>query len=100
MNEADNKSMLEFEERQKKPMTPDLDKAAEQIKKEFPVILKKCGIVITTFFTLMYLAIGFQGVLTFVLGMLSVIILIGVAIFLYIVNENERARALKEELEK
>ena len=52
------------------------------------------------FFLLMYAAIGLHGVLTFILGMLAVVVLIAVIIFLYIVNENERARSHREELER
>ena len=58
------------------------------MEKKFPVIWKKCGGATLLVFVLMYAAIGIQGVLTFVFGMLTVVGLIGVAICIYTANEH------------
>ena len=92
--------ILDFEEKLKDPMLPDWERANKKVKKKFPVIWQKFGGATALIFVLMYAAIGFNGVLVFVLGMISVVVLIGVAIFLYIVNENERARAHRIALQK
>jgi len=81
-------------------MLPDGKRVVVKVQKKFPQILQRFGGVIVLSFVVMYAAIGLNGVLLFVLGMLFVVALIALITFLYIVNENERARAQREELEK
>lgn len=71
-----------------------------KVQKKFPAIIQKFGGAIVLSFVLMYAAIGLNGVLLFVSGMLFIVFMIALVIFLYIVNENERARAQREALEK
>ena len=80
-------------------MLPDTDRAMKKVEKKFPMIKNTVAGVAVGLFGILYGAIGFSGVLTFVFGMLSVVLLIGVVIFRYIVNENERARVKREALE-
>lgn len=47
----------------------------------------------------MYAALGLNGVLIFLMGILFIVVLQAALIFRYIVNENERARKKREELE-
>ena len=81
-------------------MLPDGKRVVVKVQKKSPQILQRFGGVIVLSFVVMYAAIGLNGVLLFVLGMLFVVALIALITFLYIVNENERARAQREELEK
>ena len=99
-SEKPDQPIIDFEDKLAQPMLPDIDRAVDKIKKECPAVWTRFGGAVALCFAFMYAAIGFVGVLTFVLGMLTVIVLIGIAIFLYIVNENERARALREALEQ
>ena len=74
-------------------MMPDGERLLRKIKNKFPQIWKRFGSATALFLTLMFAAIGFYGVLTFIFGMLAVLILIAVGTCIYIMNENERARA-------
>ena len=83
-------------------MMPDGERFLRKVKKKFPEIWKRFGGATALLLTLMFAAIGLQGVLAFIFGMLMVLILIIVGIFIYIMNEKERSIAQCEifELEK
>lgn len=80
--------ILDFEEKLKKPMLPDGERALKKLQRKFPEIWKRFGGAIALLILLMYAAIGFNGVLTFILGMLAVLVLLAAAIFIYVMNEN------------
>ena len=73
-------------------MMPDGERFLRKLKKKMPEIWKRFGGAAALLMTLMYAAIGIQGVLTFIMGMLAVIALIAIGTFLYILNETERAK--------
>ena len=88
--------IVEFEERLKKPMLPDAAKAVEKAQRKFPVILKNFGWAILLIFLVMYAAIGLNGLLIFLGGILFLVTLQAALLFRYIVNENFRAKVQRE----
>ena len=93
-----DQDILDFEKRLSEPMLPDTERAMKKVEKKFPMIINTLLGASVGVLAILYGAIGFTGVLTFILGMLSVVALIAIVIFRYIVNENERARAKRESL--
>ena len=79
-------------------MLPDSERAIKKVERKFPMIKNTVAGIAVGVFGILYGSIGFGGVVIFVLGMLSVVILVAAIIFRYIVNENERARAKREAL--
>ena len=80
-------------------MLPDAARAVQKVQKKFPVIVKNFGWAILLLFLIMIAAVGLNGFLIFIGGILFIIALQAVAIFRYIVNENFRAKEHREALE-
>ena len=81
-------------------MLPDTERAMKKVERKFPMIKNTVAGVSVGVFGILYGSIGFGGVVIFVLGMLSVVTLVAAITFRYIVNENERARAKREALQR
>ena len=81
-------------------MLPDVARAVAKAEKKCPTLIKKTGWAVALFFAIMIIAVGFNGFLMFIGGVLFIIVLQLVGIFRYIVNENARAKTKCEELER
>jgi len=81
-------------------MLPDFGKAVEKASKKFPSLIQRFGWGILLIILLMYATVGLNGLLIFLSGIASTILLIAALIFRYIVNENRRAAERKKDLEE
>ena len=97
---APGQAIREFEERLKDPMLPDVARYAAKVQRKFPIIIQRAGWAILLIFVLMYAAIGLNGILIFIGGIIVVIIVQLALLFRYIVNENKRAALAREGQEK
>ena len=98
--ERPDQPIIDFEEKLKEPMLPDLGKAVEKAHKNFPNLIQRFGWGILLTFLIMYAAIGLNGLLIFLTGIIFIAVLQAALIFRYIVNENRRVKDHNETLEK